>query len=39
MAKKKPTIDDYKDRLSAPVGAKRIDVKTKQAAKKTTKRK
>lgn len=41
----KRKIDDYKDRMSAPVGVTRIDPKTKKpitpkkSVKKTTKRK
>lgn len=39
---KKPTINDYKDRMSAPIGAVQIDVKTGKpirTGKKTTKKK
>ena len=30
MAKSKTTIDDYKDRMTSPIGAVRIDPKTRQ---------
>lgn len=41
MAKSKTTIDDYKDRMTAPIGAVRTDPKTRQPIKpkKTVKRK
>ncbi len=34
MAKQKNRIDDYKDRMSSPIGAVRIDPKTKKPIKK-----
>ena len=30
MATKKTSIDDYKDRMTSPIGARRIDPKTKK---------
>lgn len=32
---KKPSINDYKDRMDSPVGAIRIDPKTKKPVNKT----
>ena len=40
MPKKKPTIDDYKDRMTSPISATRLDPKTHKPIKpkKTVKR-
>ena len=34
MAAKKTTINDYKDRMSAPMGGREIDPRTKKPIKK-----
>ena len=36
--KKKPTIDDYKDRMTCPINAIRIDPKTKKPITNTKKK-
>ena len=36
--KKKTSIDDYKDRMTCPFGAVRLDPKTNKPMKKTKKR-
>ena len=39
MATKKTSINDYKNRMNAPIGAVRIDPKTGKAITKKTKKK